>query len=331
MVEIIFNYNQVDTIIQANLNDSFDKIIQKFINKSQLDINSIYFVSNGQKLRNNEKISNIINESEKLYKRKIILVLSINSTINDDNTNMTKSKDIICPICKEICIYEIGDHKIKLYGCKNGHILDNIKLDYFNSKQNIDTSEIKCDKCKNQSKSNTFNNEFFICFECKMNLCPLCKSIHDKTHTIINYDNKNYICNKHNEAFVKYCKKCKIDLCLSCINEHKNHEFFSYEDELIDIKDLRNKMNNLNMVINKFKMNLEEIINKLKKLQDNLDTYYNINNDILNNYEINKYKNYNLLKNLQNINNNIDNEIDKLTNEYSYGYNLNGLLYLYTE
>ena len=90
-------------------------------------------------------------------------------------------------------------------------------------------------------------------------------------------------------------------------------------------------MNNLNMVINKFKMNLEEIINKLKKLQNNLDTYYNINNDILNNYEINKYKNYNLLKNLQNINKDIDNEIDKLRYKYSYGYNLNGLLYLYTE
>ena len=23
-----------------------------------------------------------------------------------------------------------------------------------------------------------------------MNLCPLCKSIHDNTHSIINYDNK---------------------------------------------------------------------------------------------------------------------------------------------
>ena len=69
----------------------------------------------------------------------------------------------------------------------------------------------------------------------------------------------------------------------------------------------------------------------MKKLEDNLDTYYNINNDILNNYEINKNRNYNLLKNLQNINKDIDNEIDKLRYKYSYGYNLNGLLYLYTE
>ena len=53
----------------------------------------------------------------------------------------------------------------------------------------------------------------FLCLKCNMNLCPLCKSLHDKTHSIINYDNKNYICNKHNEKFVKYCEECKIDLC----------------------------------------------------------------------------------------------------------------------
>ena len=47
-----------------------------------------------------------------------------------------------------------------------------------------------------------------------MNLCSLCKSIHDKSHIIINYENKNYICKEHNETFVKYCEDCKIDLCL---------------------------------------------------------------------------------------------------------------------
>ena len=193
MVEFIFSYNQVQTLIQANLNDSFNTIIKKYVNKAKLDINNIYFLSDGKKISNNEKIENIMNNSEKKSKRKMILVLSINSTINNINTNMIKSKDIICPTCKEICIYGIREHKIKLYGCKNGHIIDNIKLDDFNNKQNIDISQIICDKCKNNSKANTFNNEFFICYECKMNLCPLCKSIHDKNLSIINYDNKNYI------------------------------------------------------------------------------------------------------------------------------------------
>ena len=149
-----------------------------------------------------------------------------------DNTNIKKSNDIICPTCKEICKYEIKNYRVKLYDCKNGHIMENIKFNEFENKQGIDISQIVCDKCKNNSKSNTFNNEFYICYECKMNLCPLCKSIHDKSHSIINYDNKNYICNQHNETFVKYCEDCKIDLCLSCLNEHKNHELISYEDKL---------------------------------------------------------------------------------------------------
>ena len=193
MVEMIFNYNQIDTIIQANLNESFNSVIERFINKTQLDINNIYFISNGNIISSkNEKLMNLMSNKEKNENKKIILVLSINSSINNDNININKSKDIICPICKEICKYDIKDYKIKLYECKNGHIIDNIKLDDFNNTQKMDISKIKCDKCNNNSKSNTFNDEFYICFDCNMNLCPLCKSIHDKTHAIINYDEKNY-------------------------------------------------------------------------------------------------------------------------------------------
>ena len=62
MVEIIFNYNQINTIIQANLDDSFNSVIEKFINKTQLDINNIYFISNGNIISSkNEKLMNIMN------------------------------------------------------------------------------------------------------------------------------------------------------------------------------------------------------------------------------------------------------------------------------
>jgi len=290
MVEVVFDYKQIQTVIQANLNDSFNTIANKFINKTNLNLNEVYFLSNGKNIKNNDKISKIMSDSDKKNKRMIILVYSINS--NPGNTNIIKSNDIICPTCKESCKYEINDHKIKLYECKNGHIMENIKLDEFNNTQIIDISQIKCDKCKNKSKSDTFNHEFFICYDCNMNLCPLCKSVHDKSHSIINYDNKNYICNKHNEIYIKYCEDCKIDLCLSCINGHKKHKVISYEDKLIDMKELRKKMNNLEKVINKFKMNLEKIINKFKKLKDNLDMYYTINNNIINKYEKNKNRYY---------------------------------------
>ena len=143
MIEIIFDYKQIKTTIQANLDDSFNKIIQKFINKTNLDLDNMYFLSNGKIINQNEIIKNIMNESEIKNKKMIILVYPLNSTIKTENTNIIKSNDIICPICKELCKYDIKDYRIKLYECKNGHIKENIKLDDFNDEQNINISKIK--------------------------------------------------------------------------------------------------------------------------------------------------------------------------------------------
>ena len=46
MVEVEFNYKQNRINIQSNMNDIFEDIIQKYINKINLDINNIYFISN---------------------------------------------------------------------------------------------------------------------------------------------------------------------------------------------------------------------------------------------------------------------------------------------
>ena len=62
-----------------------------------------------------------------------------------------------------------------------------------------------------------------------------------------------------------------------------------------------------------------------------MNIIYNINNAILSNYEKNKNRNYKLLLNLKEMDKYIDNEISNIRYEYDYGYNLNSLLYLYTE
>ena len=134
MVEVEFNYKQNKINIQSNMNDIFEDIIQKYINKTNLDINKIYFISNGTIINKKDRLENIMSESDKRNKKIIILVNSINSTINIENANIKKSKDIICPLCKEICKYEIKDYKIKLYDCKNGHINEDINLNEFEKK-----------------------------------------------------------------------------------------------------------------------------------------------------------------------------------------------------
>ena len=64
---------------------------KSFINKTNLDINNIYFILNGNIVNKKDKLENIMRESDKKNKRIIILVNSINSTINIENTNIKKS------------------------------------------------------------------------------------------------------------------------------------------------------------------------------------------------------------------------------------------------
>ena len=47
MVEVEFNYQQNTIIMQSNLNDSFETIIRNYTIKANLDINNIFFISNG--------------------------------------------------------------------------------------------------------------------------------------------------------------------------------------------------------------------------------------------------------------------------------------------
>ena len=62
MVEVVFDYKQIQTIIQANLEDSFNTIINKFVNKTNLNLNEIYFLSNGKNIKNSDIIENIMSE-----------------------------------------------------------------------------------------------------------------------------------------------------------------------------------------------------------------------------------------------------------------------------
>ena len=50
---------------------------------------------------------------------------------NEDNLQ----SEIICPECKENCIINIKDYKINLFGCKNGHNINNILFQNYESTQ----------------------------------------------------------------------------------------------------------------------------------------------------------------------------------------------------
>ena len=105
----------------------------------------------------------------------------------DNNNEYNKSKaksnnelhEVICPICMEPCKFMMENYKIKLFDCKNGHKMENIKLDEYMDYQKIDKNKIFCDNCQNKNLNDAINNEFYKCKKCNMNLCLQCISNHD--------------------------------------------------------------------------------------------------------------------------------------------------------
>ena len=48
MIEVEFDYNQQLTVIHTELDVVFQVVINKYLQKSLLDSNSIYFIANGK-------------------------------------------------------------------------------------------------------------------------------------------------------------------------------------------------------------------------------------------------------------------------------------------
>ena len=112
-------------------------ICNKFVNKTGIDINLIYFIYNGMQLNLELTLIQQINNIDKKRNEINILVYEKLKSTLIINDGIKESKEIICPKCKENCKIKINDYKIKLYDCKNNHEINNILLDEFNNTQNI--------------------------------------------------------------------------------------------------------------------------------------------------------------------------------------------------
>ena len=69
----------------------------------------------------------------------------------------------------------------------------------------------------------------------------------------------------------------------------------------------------------------------MKKIIQNMDFFYNINNNLLNFYEKTGNINNILSFNLNIMNDVLDKEINNIRYKYDYGNNLNKMIYLYSE
>ena len=301
MITIEFNFNGETINIQGNEEDKMENIIQKFARKVNItDLNSLCFIYNGNILKDGLTIKEIINLEDEKTKIMHILVNSI-ETETDKEKLLKKTKEIICPECKETCKIDMDDYVISLFGCKEKHEKDYIFLKDFEDTQKVDESKIICDKCKND-KSNTYNNDFFICKQCKLNLCPLCSNAH-KGHAIFKYERKNFICDIHYNPYNLYCEKCEKDICVLCEKDHNNHKIITYGKLMADEKDLKNKKDEFKKGIDKLNETIKEIINMLSNVIHNFQIYYKIYDEVYNNYD-NKNLNYHTIHNINVLNQN---------------------------
>ena len=340
MAEIIFNLKGNKTTIKCNINDKMKDIIEKFLKLIESKDDHFYYFYNGIRINKELTFNEQANDLDKERKKLNILVYNF----KDKQNNILKpiSKDIKCPECGENCFIDFKNFKIKLYGCKNNHINDNILL-YVYEDIIQDETKLLCDICKDKNKGDFPENLFYICYTCNKNICPLCKSNHDNNHIVINYADRNYICNEHNETFNKYCKECNKDICIKCVNQHINHDIFDLNKILIDENNMTETVKELKDLTDKFKNKVSEIKIKLKKrimviMVNMLITYYNINNNIIHNFNKDK-QNYHVLKNMNTFKKNIENLINDLNDiidddkelyDYSinYFYNINGDKYI---
>ena len=225
---IEFTYGGLPTIIQCGKDIKLKDIYKSFKFKAKAEGKQLIYLYNGKVIQNEELTFNeIANPEDKTRNKMNVLVVEGEGPIQPQEC-IIKSKNIICPECKEDIKFSIDDYVINLFECKNKHDIDHIFLDEFESTQNINISEIICQICGNYNKGNVHNNIFYRCNNCKNNLCPICYSNHDKNHNIINYDDKNYICEEHNKIYIAYCNDCKQNICMYCEQNHNKHNIINY-------------------------------------------------------------------------------------------------------
>ena len=327
MVEIEFNFEQRRVTMQANLDDYLSTIINKYCAKTQLDKNSVIFITHSMQIKEDKKVKEIMNQIENINKRMYIAVFPL---IKDENESVfVDSKDIICPKCSNLCRIKIEDYNVKLYECKNNHI-SIIKLDKFQESQKVDLSKIRCDICNINNMGKSYEHTFYYCLNCNANVCVLCKEKHNINHFIVNYELKNYKCPIHYDSYFKYCRTCKINICMLCNPTHSNHNLESFENLVSNPDNKRSELDKLKNEIDNFNKNVKKIIFGLNQIIENMENYYNIFNKIFNNYNVNN-KNYYELKNINQINNNnnIYNEILKINQNKNYPEKINQIINIY--
>ena len=99
------------------------------------------------------------------------------------------------------------------------------------------------------------------------------KEYYDKCMKIKNNSKdsfKDFLCLRHNDNFISFCKTCRKNICKQCFNiEHKNHFISQFYELLPSNEEIIQLKNSIDNEINDVNVFLTETFNKwIKELQD---------------------------------------------------------------
>ena len=317
-VELLINGE--NNPIQCQQDETIEKVYKRCLSKlyKKPDLNAVSFLYNGKLEEPSKTLIQVINPIDKSRNRLSIIV-------NKNDDGFIKHNNIICPECLENASVECIDFKYNLK-CVNEHIFNNLSPEEFKKSQEIETSRIKCDVCKEKNMSDWNGEVFSRCLECKMNICSgecdenhlenICKKRKSK-HKLVNFsledDNE---CFEHKKIFKYVCEKCEKDLCDDCVENHpcsqkkgrKNsrqfatRKFKSYKEYNFEIQEIIRKNEELIKVQKEFNEKINSIINHLYEVKRNLNSFIGTNTEILENFGKSKFKSYKMIQNIKSIN-----------------------------
>ena len=309
-IRIIFHYNDSHPNYAIKASETVGDLKKAFEHKFMPLYNRYKFFYNGYELNDELKIGEIITEIDKARNK---MEIKISEKYEIDKI---KIKEIICPQCKENILINFNDYKINLHNCKNKHNKDDINFNDFMKTQNL--FYLKAVKCINCYKSLIYQDSFYKCLNCKADLCPSCKTKHDKYHQIFDYNELNKICTEHNGNYHKYCINCKKNICINCEKNHLKHIFVNFKDVIQNKDKVLNEEKNLKINIENLKINVNIMINKLNSVIHNLELYDKIYSELINAFYELKHKNFQLISNINEFsryNKIINADIDKIHNQ----------------
>ena len=312
------------TKIECASEEKMEVLYKKFSENNSIDINSLYFLYNERIIMQKVGIKEFLNYDGQKSKKIKIFISSENNKLKN-----IKSKQVICPVCGEAAQIKIKNYKIYIYKCKYHHKTKELNLNEFETSQIINESKIICGKCKQNNKEITYNNLFYICNTCNLNLCPLCKANHNKTHNIINYDSKYFICNIHDEIYNMYCETCNKNICSFCEQEHEDHDTIRLGQLMIKKKDIEKKIKEIKISIDKFKEDIKRIMDILQNVIDNCENFYKIDEELIHSFDV-KNRNYQNLKSLKEVNNDdISQKLNSIINSKNYEQKITEIFKIY--